>query len=255
MAFIKLIEYEKPKLKDPILVQGLPGLGLVGKLAVDYIVEELKLPKIAELYSSHLLLPQGNAGIFIEIDGTFNLPRYEFYLYKGEENDIIFLAGNTQPVAWGQYEVAEKVLEYFEKMGGKMVIAVCGTTAAGEESRVFCTADDPETIEYLKKLGFKVSSSGSVTGACGVLPGLAKIRGFKTFILMGSVQRTYVDPEAAREVVKALVEILKIKISLEDLDKMIRDFRRKEEEMVKLREIWERVEERRRREPEQPWYV
>ena len=48
---------------------------------------------------------------------------------------------------------------------------------------------------------------------------------------------------------------MKIKISLEDLDKMIKDFRRKEEEMVKLREIWERVEERRRREPEQPWYV
>lgn len=255
MAFLKFIEFEKPEVRNPVLVQGLPGIGLVGKLAVDYIIGELKLPKLAEVYSSYLLLPQGNAGIFIDINGTFNLPKYELYLYKGEESDVVFLAGNTQPVAWGQYETAEIILDYFEKLGGKTVIAVCGTTAAAGEEKIYCTADDVETLKFLQNFGFKVSSGGSVTGACGVLPGLAKVRGMKSFIIMGAVHRTYLDPEAAKEVVKALTRILKIEVNLENLDKMIEDFKKKEEEMAKLRELWERVGERRREEPRQPWYV
>lgn len=256
MVYFKLVEYDKPSLRDPTLVQGLPGIGLVGKLAVDYIIEELKLSKIAELYSGYLLLPEGNAGVFIELNGTFNLPRYEFYLYRDEVKDVVFLAGNTQPVAWGQYDVAEKVLDYFESLGGKRVIVVCGTTAAASgEDRIYCAADDPETVEELKKCGLRVSLSGSVTGAAGVLPGLAKVRGMKSLILMGSTQRTYMDPEAAKEVIKALVKLLDIKIDLGNLDKIIDEFKKREEEMAKLSELWERTTERARREPEQPWYV
>ena len=46
---IKILE--KPKMKNPILVEGLPGIGNVGRVAVGYLVAELKMVKIAELYS------------------------------------------------------------------------------------------------------------------------------------------------------------------------------------------------------------
>ena len=42
---------KKPQLKNPILVEGLPGIGNVGKVAVDFMVDELKAKKIAEFSS------------------------------------------------------------------------------------------------------------------------------------------------------------------------------------------------------------
>jgi len=44
-------------LKDPILVEGLPGVGHVGKLVADHMVEELKAEKIIEIYSPHFPAP------------------------------------------------------------------------------------------------------------------------------------------------------------------------------------------------------
>lgn len=44
---------EKPKLKEPIIIAGLPGIAHIGKLAVEYLVHELKARKFAELYSEH----------------------------------------------------------------------------------------------------------------------------------------------------------------------------------------------------------
>ena len=43
---------ENPKLEDPTFVQGLPGIGNVGKLAAEHLKDELKAVKFAEIFSS-----------------------------------------------------------------------------------------------------------------------------------------------------------------------------------------------------------
>ena len=46
------IHYEEhPKLDNPTFVQGLPGIGNVGKLAAEHLKDELKAVKFAEIYS------------------------------------------------------------------------------------------------------------------------------------------------------------------------------------------------------------
>ena len=40
-----------PKLNKPILIEGLPGIGNVGKLAVDFVIDELKAEKLYSLFS------------------------------------------------------------------------------------------------------------------------------------------------------------------------------------------------------------
>ena len=46
---------DKVKLKDPVLIEGLPGIGNVGRIAAGYLVSELNMKKFAELYSPHFL--------------------------------------------------------------------------------------------------------------------------------------------------------------------------------------------------------
>ena len=38
---------ERPKLRDPIMVEGLPGVGNVGKLAAEHLVDQVKATKFA----------------------------------------------------------------------------------------------------------------------------------------------------------------------------------------------------------------
>jgi len=51
MTVIKV--FEKPKLKNPIFIEGLPGVGNIGRVAVGYMIEELGAKNFAELYSRH----------------------------------------------------------------------------------------------------------------------------------------------------------------------------------------------------------
>ena len=47
----KIKRLGKVKIKNPILIEGLPGIGNVGKIAVDFIIENLNAKKIFEIYS------------------------------------------------------------------------------------------------------------------------------------------------------------------------------------------------------------
>mgnify|MGYP001626198012 CR=1 FL=1 len=226
---IRLREVQRVKLREGLLVQGLPGIGYAGKLAVDYIVREMKLPKVAELVTDGLLL-HSNVAVLVDEGSVIHLPAYEFYLLEGPR-DTLFVTAPTQPVAWMQYEVAEYVLDYFQMVGGSEVVGVCGTTM-GEGEGVYFAAADERVREELAAMGFKPSPGGVITGACGLLPALAALRGLKAYVLMGYVSQPELDPMAAKQLVQALSKILGVAIDTRNLDMLIEEVRRREAEIV-----------------------
>ncbi len=247
MGWIKIIELTQPKLKNPVLIQGLPGLGLVGKLAVDYLIEELKPKKFAELYSDYLFLPDGKSGILVDFEGIGSLPHYEFYAYSNPygEHDLILLAGDTQPVTWAQYTIAEKVIEFARKYGVKTIITLGGTLTHAVRKQVFAVATDEKILKWLSTFGVKPSRGGAVTGACGIMIGLAKLYGMEGFSLMGSIGEIYPDPEAAKAVLEVLIKIFNIPVSLARLDEIIKDMKMRASIARKLREYARLIERRR----------
>ena len=76
---------EKPKLEDPIFVEGLPGIGNVGKLAAEHLKDELKAVKFAEIFSKYFP-PQ----VLVQDDGQIKLVNNEMhYVKRGHGKDII----------------------------------------------------------------------------------------------------------------------------------------------------------------------
>ena len=111
-------------LKDPILVEGLPGVGHVGKLVADHIVEELKAEKIMEIYSPHFP-PQ----VIVKEDGTIKQVRNEIYAYKGngEEPDLLILIGDYQSATnEGHYELTSIFLDIAQSFKVKRIYALGG---------------------------------------------------------------------------------------------------------------------------------
>lgn len=220
-------------LKEPVLIQGLPGLGYVGKVAVDYFLEKLKPQKVAELYSSYLLFPDGNLGINISEDGTYSLPKYEFYAFNEREPHSLFLTGDSQPSVTGQYEVASTVLDYFERFGGRMVFTMggYGTRSPNEAGAVYAVVGDSALGERLKKLGAKLAKGGAVTGAAGVILGIGRQRGMQCAGLLGATSGVYPDIEAARAVIRMLTSLLNMPVDLKGIDSEIEDLKKKMEKI------------------------
>jgi len=246
VSVLEIVKLRSIKLRNGVLIQGLPGIGLVGKIAVDYIVSELKLKKVAEGYSEALLLPIGNAGVLIDDEGILRLPHYSFYIYEGDERDILFLTGDVQPVSWLQHKVAEEVLDFFKSVGGVEVVAVCGTTSREEKRAVYYAAGDGDVAKWLDQMGFKRSAGGTITGACGLVPAIAARKGFKAYVLMGTALSPEPDPEGGKLVVEALSKIFRFKVDLSNLDGIIEELKRRQKEVERIRESLEMRKEERR---------
>ncbi|WP_297898069.1 proteasome assembly chaperone family protein [Methanobrevibacter sp.] len=232
---------EDIELDNPIFIEALPGIGHVGKLAADHMIDELGATKFAELYSYHFP-PQ----VFVDEDGLIENMTNEFYYLKslGEnERDYIILVGNSQALSpEGQYELSSFILNFIEDYGVKEMYTLGGLATGHpiEESRVFGAATDLEIIETLKELDIEIrSADGGIVGASGLLLGLGKIRKIKGACLMGETPGYFIDAEAAEAILGKLTKILNIEVNTDKLDeraeetrKMISKAQKLEQEMV-----------------------
>lgn len=219
------------------------------------MIEKLKPIKFAELYSIHLTFANGSLGININLDGTFSLPKYEFYAYLKEDPNLILLTGDAQPNIIGQYRVAEAVLDFIEKLGCKTIISIGGysTRSQRDVGTVYAVVDNHITANELAKYDVKIARGGSVTGACGVILGLGIQRKMKCIGLLSSTRGIYPDLEAARAAINVVKQMLGLRIDLKDLDEKIKEMKEKIEKLKQLqarmteRIIKEEKEERRER--------
>jgi uncharacterized protein len=74
-------EKKTPSLNSPYLICGFPGTGLVGKLAVDYLIKELGAIHMADVFSSYFS-PQ----VVIQADGTTSIVKNSLYYVKNNNN-------------------------------------------------------------------------------------------------------------------------------------------------------------------------
>jgi uncharacterized protein (TIGR00162 family) len=218
---------KKPKLKNPILIEGLPGIGNVGKLAVEHLIDSTKSTKFAELYSKDFP-PQ----VFINTDGTIELVKNEFYYWnakKKNQRDLILLTGDYQGLSsQGQYELVEKILDIAEDCGVKEMFTLGGYGLGHDikDPKVLCATTDKHLVKIMKKHGaiFKKNEpGGGIVGASGLILGLGKLRGLQGTCLMGETPGYLVDPKSAKAVLKILMEITNVEINLSALEKKAKE--------------------------------
>ena len=79
------IVLEKKLPKKPIIVSGMPGMGNVAKIAVDYIIEKLKLEPIGYIYGK--FMPYS---VIVNEDNTVEVPKFYIYSFKNKKMKILF---------------------------------------------------------------------------------------------------------------------------------------------------------------------
>lgn len=221
MEDIVVVFKERPRLRDPIMVEGLPGVGNVGKLAAEHMVDQLKAVKFADVFSK-FFPPQ----VLVSDSGTIRLVSNELYyvLRPKMPNDLVILIGDYQGLTPdGQYELSDKTLQIAKELGVKRVFTLGGYGLGKmiEKPRVLGAATDQELVDEMKKFGvtFSKGEPGSgIVGASGLLLGLGLLYGIRSVCLMGETSGYFVDPKGAQAVLEVLAKILDVKIDFAELE-------------------------------------
>ena len=253
-TFVK--ELTKVELKNPVLIEGLPGLGLVGKIAARYLIKQLKAQKFAYLYSPHFPY-----FVLVSKKGSVRLLRGTFYFWKNEkgENDLIIFTGDSQAqTIEGQYEISNKILDFAQQHNAKLVITIGGyRVEAKDKPKVIAAATSQSLLNRALQADAVISPMGSpIVGTAGLILGLAPFRKIDALCLLGETRGYLPDPKAAKSVLEVLLKILNINVELSGLDEEIA----KAESMVaRLQKIEERralqAEEMRREENKKITYI
>lgn len=234
-----------PKLNNPVLIEGLPGIGNVGKVVVDFIIEELKAKKIVSFFSYSF--PHS---VFVNENNLVELPSIEMY-YKSfndkKINDLLLLTGDIQPIdEVNSYEFSDKVLDIFEKFNGKKVITLggIGLSSIPKNPKVYCTGNDKKTIKEFEGVNTNLYGViGPIVGVSGILLGLARKRKIPAVCLLAETygHPMYLGVKGAKEILRILNKQLKLKINFNELEKEIKKI---ETEMMKRTKEFEAVSKR-----------
>jgi len=179
------------KPRDPVLVEGLPGIGNIGLISVDYIIDHLEARPFAELYSRHF-----PPVAILDDDDQASLPSNELYVHRRRGGDLLFLRGDTQALTVeGQYAVARGIIDACRKLGVRRVVTVGGFYAAPGEMK-----GDPKVIVATSSPSLRATvaaggmagrvvfqadmGGGAILGANGLLLGFARLHGIEGLSLM-----------------------------------------------------------------------
>ena len=221
---------EKVELRQPILVEGLPGVGNVGKLAADYLRDQLGAKPLATIYSK-FFPPQ----VYVSEAGIVRLVSNDLAYWKGPAgapHDLLILGGDYQGISpEGQYEITERVLDYCGQLGVKQVYTLAGFAQGRvvDEPKVLGAATTPALVESMKKFGVVFSRSdpgGGLIGASGLFLGLGRLFGMEGVCLMGETSGYFVDPHSAGAVLRVLSKVLKLEIDLTALEEKAKEIDR-----------------------------
>jgi len=234
-----------PKLDYPVFIEGLPGIGNVGKLAVDFLIEEFKAKKLYSFFSYKF--PHS---VFVNPENLVEMPKLEIYYKRftsknGKKKDILLLTGDIQPIdEESTYSFSEEVLNVAKLFRCSEMITTggIGLQEIPDEPKIFCTSNDEKTYQSYTKKGSGVEKDifgvvGPIIGVSGTLLGLGKRRNVNGVALLAETfgHPLYLGIKGAKEILRVLEKRFKWGIDLEKMGKEIVEI---EMELMKKTTEW-----------------
>lgn len=216
---------ELPVLINPVLIEGLPGIGNVARLTVDYLVDKLKAVKFMELYSN--VFPNS---VTVTDDSLIKMFCVDFFHVKIKDRDVIFISGDVQPTSDAEsYDLCLKIIEFCRDFSVREVITLggIGLPEVPSKVKVHAVLNDKSLSSKLKDLPVILDGCDTVKiiiGAAGLLLGIAKLNEINGFALLAETlnQQQHVGIKESRQLIKVLCNFFDFEIDFKSLDDEIK---------------------------------
>jgi uncharacterized protein len=221
----KIVEVTPVKLKNPVLIEGFPGVGMVGTVAAMHLVKDLNMELVGYI-DSELFPP------ICTIHNEEPLPAARIYQSKKYNLLVLFSefvipmnavsAVANEIILWGE----DKKLSAIFSLGG------VGMTT-NEKVKVFGISTTEGLKESLREADITIVKEGVTTGVTGLILSNAYIRKFPAAAILTGNRDMNVNLIGAADVLDKLSKILNIPINTENLRKEGEEIEEKIKKMLK----------------------
>lgn len=224
---MKTTRFEKDKefeVENPVFLEGLAGIGHIGRNVVSYIAEHTEAERVGSIYSHHF-----PPFTMVQDDKTVETIRNEIYQLKREgKDDLVLLEGNaTANTPQGHHEVAEKLMEIVEEIDASQIITVggYGTGDVVEDPQVFGVTTTTDTQDEYREMGMTFDHDvGQIVGVSGLLLGMGEERGYDGVCVLGETPGFLLsDPKSTEEVLKVVEQLVDEDLDYSELDEKVEE--------------------------------
>ncbi|MHA1338651.1 MAG: PAC2 family protein [Promethearchaeota archaeon] len=160
--------------KNPLCIIGMPGVGDVGKFAVDQLIGILNAEKYYEIISFDY-----PAGAIID-NSILSAPKAEILTYydKRTDRDIILITSDAQAMTpKGIYEISDLIAELVNQFGVTEIVALSAIpTNKKSDDNISIYITSTEDFNIKEYIGCNTITKGVIIGSNGLIPSLAKAR-------------------------------------------------------------------------------
>jgi len=218
------------ELDEPVLVEGLPGVGLVGKIATDHIIDQLSLEEVGHVDCEGV----PKIAVYGAEEPSVSSP---VRLYANEERDLVALQSDVPVSRQAAPSFAEAFVDWIDNVGA-LPLFLSGLPL--EEAK-------PDTVpevygvasgqgnEHLHANDIEPPEErGVIGGPTGALINRASHRGLDSCGLIVESDPQFPDPAAARQLISRGIEsIAGISVPTDDLVDRAEEIRTQKEKLAK----------------------
>ena len=228
-------------LENPIIVEGFPGIGLVGNIASQHLIDELEMEYIGSVESKYF------PPIAVLFNGIINMP---VRIYESKEHNILTVISDIPIHPTISYEVSKVLMDWSQSVNVKEIVSIAGIATMSSEEKVFGAATDDDMLNRIKD-HVEIFQVGTISGISGSVMTECFMRNVPAMSLLGETNSPNPDPRAAASVIKVLNLIYDLTI---DTDNLMEQAEQIEIELQKLAEQVKTSEEGEQPRREFPMY-
>ncbi|MCX6685561.1 MAG: proteasome assembly chaperone family protein [Methanoregula sp.] len=200
---IKILSKPLPS-PDTAVLMGFPGSGLVGSIALQYMVDQLEFELIGTMTSKFF------PPLAMMNKGVINDP---VRIYA--KNDIAAIVAEIPIHPMICYEVSNGIMDWLSPFKPKEVVTIAGIITNEPEKRVFGVATTPQALQRIQDLTL-ILPIGSISGIASSILTECKIRGIPAYGLLGETVNAP-DPRSSAVTIDVLNKMYNLNLDTQPL--------------------------------------
>ncbi len=230
-AEVSFVETFERDLRNYTLIEGFPGMGLVGTISAKYLIEKMDFEEIGHIDMAVAPIIRIHEG----------LPVHPSRIYANNSKKLVVLLSEQIIPRNATEKLAEGIVEWIGEKRIKRVISLAGISldAAEDKNKIYGIAANPKSKELLKRHGIEVIQDGITTGVTALILLNLKDSDIEAFSILGNVQ-IQADYKGAAQLLRKLNEIIGLNI---DVEPLLKEAKETEKELLKHLDNMKRTHE------------
>ncbi len=209
MIGIKL--FKDISFKGCTFIEGFPGAGLVGPMAISYIIDKLGMKYVGYMESSSF--PP-----LVSIHK--NEPMPPIRLYYSEKEKIVTIFAEFAITLELVSELSDTVYGFIQKNEITNIFSIGGIPSQmAEDNTPFVIASNSTAMKNAQSAGLKPVEEGVATGVSALILVKSSMDKITDTNIMVPVQQNIIDPMYAEIAIQSLNKLMNLNIDVTDLDK------------------------------------